>query len=79
MSLPIIDTRPLFRPLTREIVSLERRLAPADWERPTIAGRWRVRDVATHLLDTAFDDCRSNATDTSLRHHRSERPTISSR
>jgi uncharacterized protein (TIGR03083 family) len=54
MSRPLVDTRPLFRPLTRSIVALERELTPEDWTRPTLAGRWVVRDVATHLLDTAL-------------------------
>jgi uncharacterized protein (TIGR03083 family) len=40
-----------FRPLLAELVALLRRLEPADWERPTVAPRWRVRDVAAHLLD----------------------------
>jgi uncharacterized protein (TIGR03083 family) len=26
-------------------------LAPADWDRPTVAGAWRVRDVVAHLLN----------------------------
>jgi uncharacterized protein (TIGR03083 family) len=54
MSRPLVDTRFLFRPLTRSIVALERQLTPADWARPTLAGRWVVREVATHLLDTAL-------------------------
>jgi len=54
MSRPVVDTRFLFRPLTRSIVELERQLTPADWMRPTLAGRWVVRDVAAHLLDTAL-------------------------
>lgn len=54
MSRPLVDTRPLFRPLTRSIVALERQLTPEDWSRPTLAGRWVVRDVATHLIDTAL-------------------------
>jgi uncharacterized protein (TIGR03083 family) len=29
-----------------------RRLAPADWERPTLAAQWSVKDVAAHLLDS---------------------------
>jgi uncharacterized protein (TIGR03083 family) len=52
--IPIIDTRPLFRPLCREIVALLRTLSSDDWERPTLAGAWRVRDVVAHLLDTAL-------------------------
>jgi uncharacterized protein (TIGR03083 family) len=39
-------------PLHHELVTLLRRLSPADWLRPTAAGAWRVRDVVAHLLDT---------------------------
>lgn len=46
-----VYTADLFPPLHQELLSLLRGLAPADWERPTIAGSWRVRDVAAHLLD----------------------------
>jgi uncharacterized protein (TIGR03083 family) len=49
--LPPRDAAPLFRPLLDELLALLRALAPADWERPTVAGAWRVRDVAAHLLD----------------------------
>ncbi len=44
-------TAALFRPLSEQLVTLLRGLAPADWERPTVATKWRVRDVASHLLD----------------------------
>jgi uncharacterized protein (TIGR03083 family) len=54
MSLPATDTRPFFRPLSGEIVALLRSLGDDDWERPTMAGTWRVRDVAAHLVDTAL-------------------------
>jgi len=50
----VVDTRPLFRPLCAEIVATLRSLDPDDWLRPTVAGSWRVRDVAAHLLDTAL-------------------------
>ena len=43
--LPPTDTRPLFRPVSSALVTLLRGLTPADFERPTIAGRWVVRDV----------------------------------
>lgn len=46
-----IYTAPLFPPLHRELVSLLRGLDAAAWLLPTVAGRWRVRDVAAHLLD----------------------------
>jgi uncharacterized protein (TIGR03083 family) len=54
MPLPVIDTRPYFRPLCADIVTLFRSLSEADWGRPTVAGSWRVRDVAAHLVDTAL-------------------------
>lgn len=44
-------TADLFPPLNRELETLLRGLAPKDWERPTIAGSWQVRDVVAHLLD----------------------------
>ena len=46
-----LDTRPLFRPVSTALVSLLRGLQPEDWQRPTIAGSWVVRDVVAHLLD----------------------------
>ena len=54
MPLPVTDTRFSFRPLCRDIVALLRTLPREDWERPTLAGDWRVRDVVAHLLDTAL-------------------------
>ncbi|HEX4963258.1 MAG TPA: maleylpyruvate isomerase family mycothiol-dependent enzyme [Thermoanaerobaculia bacterium] len=41
----------LFPGLHAELIALLRGLAPDDWDRPTVAGAWRVRDVAAHLLD----------------------------
>ena len=49
-----IDTRAMFRPVSRGLVALLRDLPVEDWERPTIAGAWLVRDVVAHLLDTAL-------------------------
>jgi len=46
-----VYTADLFPPLHRELIALLRGLSPDDWERPTVAGAWRVRDVAAHLLD----------------------------
>jgi uncharacterized protein (TIGR03083 family) len=54
MPLPIVDTRPFFRPLAAEILSLLRSLQPDDWLLPTVAGSWRVREVVAHLADTAM-------------------------
>jgi hypothetical protein len=41
----------LFQPLLGELIALLRSLDPDMWNRRTVAPRWRVRDVATHLLD----------------------------
>lgn len=41
----------LFRPLDALLIEVLRGLTPAQWELPTVAGKWRVRDVAAHLLD----------------------------
>jgi uncharacterized protein (TIGR03083 family) len=49
-----VDTVDLFPGLHEELIALLRGLAPEDWERPTMAGAWRVRDVAAHLLDVSL-------------------------
>jgi uncharacterized protein (TIGR03083 family) len=49
--LPIVDTRTYFRPVSSALVELLRGLAPADFDRGTIAGAWTVRDVLAHLVD----------------------------
>ncbi len=46
-----IATAHLLLPLHHELMALLRGLEAADWQRPTVAGAWRVRDVAAHLLD----------------------------
>lgn len=46
-----IYTAGLFEPLHAELIRLLRSLTDEDWDRPTVAGAWRVRDVAAHLLD----------------------------
>ena len=45
------DTTDLFPLLTAELIALLRSLEAQDWQRPTVAGSWRVRDVVGHLLD----------------------------
>jgi uncharacterized protein (TIGR03083 family) len=44
------DPRPMFEQVRASLIKLLAGLAPADWDRPTPAGHWRVRDVAGHLL-----------------------------
>jgi len=36
------------------LTELFRSLAPEDWEKQTVSPKWRVKDVAAHLLDTAL-------------------------
>ncbi len=44
----------LLRRVDSELIGLLRSLGPEEWNLPTVAPRWRVRDVAAHLLDTAL-------------------------
>ncbi|MBX0289661.1 maleylpyruvate isomerase N-terminal domain-containing protein [Hymenobacter sp. HSC-4F20] len=48
-SIPV--TLPLFPELDRLLLEVLGRLSPSDWDRPTLAPAWNVRDVALHLLD----------------------------
>ena len=48
---PILTTH-LFAKLEDRLVGLLRSLDRNDWEQQTVAGNWRVKDVAAHLLDT---------------------------
>src|SRR5438132_9223076 len=52
--LPPILTAHLFPKLDGMLMELLRSLAPEDWERQTVSPKWRVKDVAAHLLDTAL-------------------------
>ncbi len=52
--LPPIRTEHLFPNLEERLLEVLRSLEPGDWERQTIAPRWKVKDVAAHLLDTAL-------------------------
>lgn len=53
-ALPVTDTRFLFRDVSSALVPLLRSLPEGDWERPTVAGAWRVRDVLAHLVDVTL-------------------------
>ncbi|MEO0556960.1 MAG: maleylpyruvate isomerase N-terminal domain-containing protein [Bacteroidota bacterium] len=46
-----LDTSDLFLPLHELLIHQLETLDESDWEQPTVAGDWRVRDVAAHLLD----------------------------
>jgi uncharacterized protein (TIGR03083 family) len=45
---------PRIRQIDQHLIELLRALQPEEWELPTVAPQWRVRDVAAHLLDTAL-------------------------
>ena len=47
-----IFTAHLFPKLERRLIELLRSLTPGEWETPTVSPRWKVKDVAAHLLDT---------------------------
>ena len=49
-----VDTRTFFRPVSTSLVDLLRGLSREDWERPTVARHWVVRDVVAHLLDATL-------------------------
>ena len=46
-----IETLPLFPVLDELLLELLRSLTPEEWQRPTLARLWTVKDVAAHLLD----------------------------
>ncbi|UYZ60248.1 maleylpyruvate isomerase N-terminal domain-containing protein [Hymenobacter latericus] len=48
---PPIVTLPLFAKLDQRLLAFLRGLSAGEWERQTLAPRWRVMDVALHLLD----------------------------
>jgi uncharacterized protein (TIGR03083 family) len=48
---PILTTH-LFPKLDGMLLELLRSLAPEDWEKQTVSPKWKVKDVAAHLLDT---------------------------
>jgi len=47
-----IFTAHLFPELEAKLIELLRGLSPDDWEKQTLAPKWKVKDVAAHLLDT---------------------------
>ncbi|HEY2646241.1 MAG TPA: maleylpyruvate isomerase N-terminal domain-containing protein, partial [Candidatus Acidoferrales bacterium] len=51
-SLQPIFTAHLFPKLEAELIELLRGLSTEDWEKQTIAPKWKVKDVAAHVLDT---------------------------
>src|SRR5271169_1899402 len=50
---PIL-TAHLFPKIDGMLVELLRSLAPEDWQKQTVSPKWKVKEVAAHLLDTAL-------------------------
>jgi uncharacterized protein (TIGR03083 family) len=44
----------LLRRVDQELIDLLRSLEPGEWDIPAIAPLWKVRDVASHMLDTVL-------------------------
>lgn len=44
----------LLRRVDEKLIDLLLSLSPSEWDAQTIAPRWKVRDVAAHLLDTVL-------------------------
>jgi hypothetical protein len=53
MQIPI-QTLHLFPKLDEKLISLLKSLSPEDWNKPTLATLWTVKDIASHLLDGNF-------------------------
>ena len=49
-SIPV-PTLHLFPLLDKQLISLLQSLTPGEWQLPTIAKLWSVKDIASHLLD----------------------------
>lgn len=49
-----IHSAHLIRRVDEKLIELLSALEAHDWDLPTVAGSWKVRDVAAHLLDTAL-------------------------
>ncbi|HLO43588.1 MAG TPA: maleylpyruvate isomerase N-terminal domain-containing protein [Leadbetterella sp.] len=47
----VIETIHLFPKLDKLLIDLLRSMEETDWNLPTFAGNWTVKDVAVHLLD----------------------------
>lgn len=44
----------LFPKVDGMLLELLRSLSPEDWEKQTVSPKWKVKDLAAHLLDTAL-------------------------
>lgn len=47
----MIQTLHLFSELDQKLIEVLESLEPEDWKLPTIARKWNVKDIASHILD----------------------------
>ena len=47
----LLSTSKLLPILDRKLIELLSSLTPDEWNAQTVAKRWKVKDVASHLLD----------------------------
>jgi uncharacterized protein (TIGR03083 family) len=71
--LPPIFTAHLFPKLEEMLIELLRSLTPQEWKKQTLAPKWKVKDVAAHLLDTQLRKLAA-----SRNRHTHENPKITS-
>jgi uncharacterized protein (TIGR03083 family) len=69
--LPPIFTAHLFPEIEAKLIELLRSLTPLDWEKQTVAPKWKVKHVAAHLLDAQL-----RKLDASRRDSKTEHPKI---
>lgn len=69
--LPPIYTAHLFPKIEAKLIELLRSLSPQEWEKQTVAPKWKVKDVAAHLLDTQLRNLAA-----SRRDRKTENPAI---
>lgn len=63
-----IFTAHLFPGLEFKLIELLRSLTPLDWEKQTLAPKWKVKDVAAHLLDTQLRRLTASRRDPTAQH-----------
>ena len=66
-----IFTAHLFPKLEAKLIEVLRSLTPQDWEKQTVTPKWKVKDVAAHLLDTQLRKLAA-----SRQIHKTENPKI---
>lgn len=49
---PIIETNHLFIPIHASLIKVLKELDEKDWNKPTLAKQWTVKDIVAHILDT---------------------------